>query len=374
MLFPLQLHFVALMKNYKDYSVEDFIADDNFIRWVRFSDKKDNDFWSGFIAENPRKLSEINEAIQFLELLREQGPGLQSQEVDWLQQQIADRIDVPVSASMVHQIVNATSRKNRVYAYAAVITITLLAFASWYLIAFDASAPIETITMQKEYPADHLKQHVIPKGARSRVTLEDGTQVWINAGSRLQYSPDFLKGATRDVYLEGEAFFDVTSDKSHPFIVHVQGVEIKVLGTSFNVKGYEEDAKIEATLVHGQIAIAGESVNENVTLAANQRAVFEKEKKDLVVENNVETDTYTSWRRGVLAFDDQPVYEIIPILERTFNVNIHTDDASSLDCRFTAKINNKSLKEVLELFRTSDTIEYAIVADDVYIKGSFCED
>jgi transmembrane sensor len=147
-----------------------------------------------------------------------------------------------------------------------------------------------------------------------------------------------------------------------------------VLGTAFNVKGYEGDSKIEATLVHGKISIEGNAVYEDVTLAANQRAVFMKEEKGLVVENNVETDTYTSWRRGILVFDDQPLYEILPILERTFNVTIHTDEAYALDCRFTAKISNKSLDEVLELFRTSETIGYTIAGKDVYIQGSFCND
>ena len=146
-----------------------------------------------------------------------------------------------------------------------------------------------------------------------------------------------------------------------------------VLGTAFNVKGYRDEHKVEATLVHGKISLSGASA-DNVTLAANQRAVFLTEKKRLMVENNVETDTYTSWRNGVLVFDDQPLYEILPILERTFNVTIHTDQASSLDCRFTAKINNMSLSEVLELFGTSDTIGYTVYANEVYITGSFCDD
>jgi transmembrane sensor len=251
----------------------------------------------------------------------------------------------------------------------------LVAFASWWILSRNSvDALVKSATIPNEVMADsHLQEHVTPKGERSVITLADGTQVWINADSRLEYSHDFLTGSTRDVYLQGEAYFDVTSDKSRPFIVHVQGVDIKVLGTSFNVKGYHGEHKIEATLVHGKISLSGAS-SDNVTLAANQRAVFLTEKKKLSVENNVETDTYTSWRKGVLVFDDQPLYEILPILERTFNVTIHTEQATSLDCRFTAKINNMSLAEVLELFGTSDTIGYTIFANDVYITGSFCDD
>lgn len=367
--------FFALMKNYRDYSVDDFIADDRFIKWVRFPGQGDEDFWSGFISENPDKIPAIEEAIQFLELFSDQSAGLAEEDLVRLQQRLNDRIDVPVSASTVRELIAARAGKSRNYLYAAVVTLALLAFGFWWVT--DTSIPaesIETVSMQEGYSMDHLKEHVIPKGRRSRITLEDGTQVWLNADSRLQYSPDFLRGATRDVYLHGEAFFDVSADKSHPFIVHVQGMSIKVLGTAFNVKGYDGDESIETTLVHGRISIAGDSVDENVTLAANQRAVFLKEKKGLLVENNVATDSYTSWRRGILVFEDQPLYEILPTLERSYNVSIHTDEAYSLDCRFTATINNKPLQEVLELFRTSDTIEYTIVGRDVYIRGSFCNE
>lgn len=365
------------MRNYKGYSADDFLNDDYFVQWVKFPDQETEHFWSAFIDEHPEKVQAIEEAKQFLKLFNDQASSLSGGTLQNLYDRINDRIDIPVSASTVHQIVNSRSQKNRKYILAAVVTIALLAFVSWWLIAYTYAShdSIQTVTFHEESTTkSHLKEHVIPHGKRSRVILEDGTQIWINAGSKLMYAPDYAKGPTRDVYLQGEAFFDVVSDESHPFIVHVQGVEIKALGTAFNVKGYEEDSRIETTLVHGKVSIGGDSVPDNVMLAPNQRAVFQKVKKDILVENNVETDTYTSWKQGVLVFDDQPLYEILPILERTFNVTIHTDEAHSLDCRFTAKINNKSLTEVLDLFRTSDTIAYSVVADNVYIKGSFCND
>jgi len=363
------------MKDYKDYSADDFIVDDSFIQWVKSPAEHNDGFWPAFIAENQDKQEDIDEAIRFLKLLSDQPPGLAPEKLVRLQQQINERLDVPVSASAVHQIVSSRSKRTRVYSYAAAVTITMLAFGSWWVLNTKSSdGLIKSVAVPKvEHIVTNLQEHVIPKGERSLIALEDGTQVWINADSKLEYSHDFLKGPTRDVYLQGEAYFDVTSDTSRPFIVHVQGVDIKVLGTSFNVKGYHGENKVEATLVHGKISLSGASA-DNVTLAANQRAVFLTEKKRLMVENNVETDTYTSWRNGVLVFDDQPLYEILPILERTFNVTIHTDQASSLDCRFTAKINNMSLSEVLELFGTSDSIGYTVYANEVYITGSFCDD
>ncbi|MDV3310799.1 MAG: FecR domain-containing protein [Cyclobacteriaceae bacterium] len=363
------------MKDYTQYSVEDFIIDDDFVRWVKSSDPHLEAFWVDFMEANPAKQDEIDEAIRFLKMFADDAPQLASETIAHLQQQITDRIDIPVSAATVHEIVRARTRRTYAYAYAAAVSLIILVTAAlWRLTPSVAAETDAPVSLLEPYPTSPLMEHVVPKGVRSRITLADGTQVWLNADSKMQYARDFQNGDTREVYLQGEAFFDVTPDASRPFIVHVQDVEIRVLGTAFNVKGYEEDDRIEATLVHGKISIEGNDTYDDVALAANQRAVFMKEAKGLVVENNVETDTYTSWRRGILVFDDQPLYEILPVLERTFNVTIHTDDAYALDCRFTAKISNKSLGEVLELFRTSDTIGYTIAGKDVYIKGSFCND
>jgi transmembrane sensor len=361
------------MKQYKDFTAEDFIADDRFIRWVRFPNSSLEAFWSDFTKEHPDKLPLIEEARHFLLILGKESVGLTDEKLSVLHQHINDRLDTPVSASTVHQIVSSRSRANRIYAYAATVAI-VLSLLSWWMLDRSASDDAR-VDNDIAVSADvKLQEHIIPKGKRSRILLEDGTQVWMNADSKLEYGDNFLDGNTREVTLKGEAYFDVTPDKTRPFIVHIQGVDIKVLGTSFNVKGYEGEAQVEATLVHGKISIAGQGDRDQITLSANQRAVFVKQKKSLLVENNVETDTYTSWRKGVLVFDDQPLYEILPVLERTFNVTIHTDNASALECRFTAKINNKSLQEVLELFKTSDTISYKIVDDEVFIKGSFCEE
>lgn len=363
------------MKTYKDYTTDEFIADEKFVRWVKFPEPELESFWTDFTANNPEKLSEINEAIQFLNLFSTPLPELPTDKLSKLHDQITERLDLPVSASVVHQIIKSRSNEKRSYAYAAVFTVILIALTSWWIMKPVPRARTNQLpSSQAAHGTTQLEEHVIPKGERSRIILDDGTQVWVNAGSKLEYANNFLENPTREVYLKGEAYFDVTPDASRPFVVHVQGVDIKVLGTSFNVKGYDEEPKIEATLVHGKISISSDSIYDHVTLAANQRAVFLKEKNRMFVENNVETDTYTSWRKGVLVFEDQPLREILPILERTFNVAIHTEDAHSLNCRFTAKIENKSLKEVLDLFRASDTIGYTIDNSDVYIHGSFCED
>jgi transmembrane sensor len=200
------------MKDYTNYSVEDFIIDDDFVRWVKSPDSESDAFWSDFLAANPAKHYEIDEAIQFLKMFSEE-EALAPDTIAQLQQQITDRIDIPVSAATVHEIVRTRTRRTYTYAYAAVVSLILLVTAAWWQyspgVAAQTEAPVSSL--QEDYPAGPLMEHVVPKGVRSRITLADGTQVWLNADSRMQYSRDFMKGDIREVYLQGEAFFDVTS-------------------------------------------------------------------------------------------------------------------------------------------------------------------
>ena len=138
------------MKDYNDYSADDFINDDSFIQWVKGQSEKEDGSWPTFIAEHPLKREEIEEAIRFLKLFNEQQISLPPEKLLALHQQINDRIDVPVSASTVHQIVTSRSQKTRVYSYAAVITFALIAFGSWWLFKANSSdALVKFVTAQK---------------------------------------------------------------------------------------------------------------------------------------------------------------------------------------------------------------------------------
>src|SRR5690606_22071977 len=105
----------------------------------------------------------------------------------------------------------------------------------------------ETVAVQ----TDSTELRINPRGQKSVMLLEDGTKVWLNADSKLTYSRNFAQGDLREVFLDGEAFFEVVSNPQKPFVVHTSALNIKVLGTSFNVKSYSDDSRIETTLVEG---------------------------------------------------------------------------------------------------------------------------
>jgi len=223
---------------------------------------------------------------------------------------------------------------------------------------------------------DTVEKRVNPVGQKSVLFLSDGTKVWLNAASKLTYTKSFSQRDTRDVYLEGEAFFDVAHDESKPFIVHTSSIKIKVLGTSFNVKSYSDEKTIETTLLDGKVRIEQSDATGNrigdVELKPNQRAVFDKKSKVINIKEVV-ADNSVSWKQERMVFDGESIDNVLLQLERWFSVEIHVQNKGNLECKLTASIENESLEEVLRLIETSHDIRYRIIGNEVFIEGTLCE-
>jgi transmembrane sensor len=366
------------VKTIETYAVEDFMCDDHFIKWVYSPDPLSSAYWEEIIRKYPSKKGEIEHAKNLLLAIQVKPVAIDENALNQLHGRILRNIDGPIiqeSFRMEEKLLNDDDTSSFKYWKIAAV-ITGLVAVSFFILNLNPKNENNinsgTAKVTHEYSMTHLEEQVIPKGRRSMLQLADGTIVWLNADTRIEYAKDFTNRPTRDVYLKGEAYFEVAQDKEHPFIVHTEKVAIKVLGTSFNVKAYEMDPNIETTLIEGKVLIEQADKKGNINLIPNQRAVFNKKKQKIAIETTAITESYTSWKNGVLSFDDQPFSEIKPVLERWFNVRIHIENAESLDCRFTAKVNNKSLEEVLDLFKASDTISYRIEGREVYITGTFC--
>ncbi|MFA9192355.1 FecR domain-containing protein [Flavobacterium sp. FZUC8N2.13] len=189
----------------------------------------------------------------------------------------------------------------------------------------------------------------IPYGKTFAITLSDGTEVNMNAGSSLKYPVQFIKGHNREVVLEGEAFFNVTKDKTHPFIVKTRGVNVKVLGTKFNVSSYKEEADINTVLVEGSVSLSNVGVpNNNTMLVPGEKGTWNNQKAAIAVKK-VDTRIYTEWMTGELVFRKAAFKDIIIRLERSYNVSIENTKKELLDKKFNASFNKniESIEEVL---------------------------
>jgi transmembrane sensor len=211
-------------------------------------------------------------------------------------------------------------------------------------------------------------------GSKSKIQLPDGTQVWINSGSKLTYSGTF-KGSLREVFLDGEAYFDVVPDAERPFIVHTSNIDIKVLGTAFNVKAYDVDKNIEATLIHGSIEVVNRSQPDapKVMLKPHEKIIFIKN-PDLAAENDVLMSANklkeinasssilikalpkniadsgiheTSWLYNKLIFDEEKMTEVVTKLERWYNVKIQITDEQIKNYRISGTFIDETIEQAL---------------------------
>jgi len=201
----------------------------------------------------------------------------------------------------------------------------------------------------------------IPLGRQFDLVLSDGTKVKLNSGSSIKYPVRFLKGQDRKVYLKGEAYFDVTTDKAHPFIVNADEMNIRVLGTQFNLSFYPEDEDISTVLVEGAVVLykegADTSTNTSSQLVPGQRAAWNKVNNTMTIKE-VDTNIYTAWKDGYLLFKASPFKSIRSKLERHFNISIE-DRSGRLDNQiYTATFRNETIEEILEAFKEDTPFEY----------------
>jgi len=201
---------------------------------------------------------------------------------------------------------------------------------------------------------------VIPSGQTGEIQLPDGTVVWMNSGTVLSYSPDFSP-TNRSIRLEGEAFFSVKHDSIHPFVVKTTSVNIKVLGTSFNVEAYNDSLhQTNTTLVSGKVEIQDLKNQKLAQLVPGQIARFSKQKGEIKIAT-VDTSFYTCWKNGYIMFNNSPLEEIIQKMERWYNVKFVIQNPKIKNLRYSGTIlRGKPIDQILEIMKITANIKYTI--------------
>jgi transmembrane sensor len=214
------------------------------------------------------------------------------------------------------------------------------------------------------------------KAMRSEILLSDGSIIWLNADSEISY-PEVFSPHIREIHLSGEAYFDIAHDPARPFIIHLDNNLVSVLGTSFNVKAYEEDDVVETSVVSGEVAfirqgiVASKNQKDTLLLTPNYKALYSKRAGTLT---KTETDTRldTAWKDGILIFRSARFEEAGKILERTFGKEVVFSDQSIKLCRLTATFQNNSLEEIMILIAKTNDYTYDITEEQLTISGQGC--
>ena len=224
---------------------------------------------------------------------------------------------------------------------------------------YDSNSPIEELLFHS------LK---VPYGKRFDIYLSDGTKVYLNSGTSLRYPVKFLKDKPREVFLDGEAFFDVTDSKMDMFIVNSNGIRVEVYGTKFNVRNYPEDYVSDVVLVKGSVGITNNQSDNIIKLSPGFRGSVNKE-NFLIETTKINTKLYTSWIDGEVIFRNESFNQIVKKLERLYNVTIINNHKTISNELFNANIDveNEKIEDVLGYFNQIYNIEYQTFKNKIII-------
>ena len=246
--------------------------------------------------------------------------------------------------------------------------ITFLKYAAVFILAFTlGSLSLYYINRNERIELSSLYNTIdVPYGERSQITLYDGTKVWLNSGTKFRYPVAFSK-ETRDVFIEGEAYFDVAKDAKHPFVVSAGQLKIQVLGTRFNVCAYANDEECITTLDEGSVNAINTTNSKNVILKPGEQVILNRETNGLK-RLQVNSQLYTSWKENLLKYENAPFDEVIKKMERWYDVKIVVDKAIDTKERYTMTIKTESLREMLQLVSKTTKLKYEINENTVLIK------
>ena len=254
--------------------------------------------------------------------------------------------------------VSGLQKRTRIYGIllrvAAVLMLPLLVTSFFYI--------NEKIKIAAKH--DLYTEVSVSPGSKLRTVLPDGTIVWLNSGSTLKY-PQSFSNKNRQAILTGEAYFNVKSDRLHPFVVKTGALDLNVIGTSFNVMAYPEQEIVSVTLEEGKISVEKPSLDKNISrlcfLEPNERLVFQKEIGTAGI-SIVNTDEFTSWKDGKLIFRNNSLDFIFERLERWYNADIEIVGNGNLPQEpYTLTIEDETIVQVLEYLSVASGISYELI-------------
>jgi transmembrane sensor len=352
------------MNELKKNSIEDLILDDTFREYAEATNEESVNYWNSWIREHPERSDDVKKAKTILiTLLGNRKIEIEADKDESLKRLMKEINKIPIAG---RSKINFSSFWMR----AASVIILAIAFAwIWQMISVNRKTPAQKIV---------YNEIIVPVGEKAQAILSDGTHVWINSGSRFKYPVAFGQ-SSRDVSLQGEAYFDVKKRGKSTFTVNTHDVRVVVLGTAFNVKAYPEDLKTQTTVVRGLVRVESrEKGIDPVLIRPNQMAILKssgpseankmKPIKSLNIENKINTVVITSWKDQMLVFADETFEDIAVKMERWFNMKIRIEDNLLRQERYTGKfVHNETVYEVLEAIKLTTPVVYTVKDEEIVI-------
>jgi len=333
---------------YKEYTAFDFIEDEYFIRWVKNPDEQSEQFWKMWVAKYPEKSKEVMMAKSILLNLSYQHDPELSED---------DYVEMFEGALKRSRI-----KPGKAWLLRLTFLPVMLKVAAFVAIIWGIAFSVYQVNLKNTIstPKVTLVTKQSPLGQKTISWLEDGTKVHLNAGSTIQY-PSIFSDSTREVAVEGEAYFEVAKDASRPFMVSTEKVKTTVLGTIFNVRAYPEESRIDVAVKEGVVRVETTSKDQTDSriLRANEMNSYD------IISNksnryNIDPEDVFAWTNGVISFKEANIDEIVRTLERWYGVTFNINVKLNRDKDFTFRYKNKPLKEILDGLSFAYGFEYKI--------------
>ncbi len=214
---------------------------------------------------------------------------------------------------------------------------------------------------QSSYESGHYTETIAPRGQKSQIILSDGTKVWLNSETKIRY-PDYFSKLRRDVYLDGEAFFEVTKSTRRPFFVHTPELDVKVLGTKFNIKAYPDENQIETSLFEGKVSLVWNDLSSAKQLEREiqpqQSFVYDKSSHQMAVGRFLKEEI-NGWRKNQLIFKDDTFSNLVRKVERWYDIDIIYDEKQFNDRQLTVELyEGERLERLMEVISLTLSVDY----------------
>lgn len=370
------LNIVISMEK-RDYTVEDFVLDQQFRKWVIEPDLATMDYWERFMETHPEKrrdmakarkfllnLSRVNHEVtpsdlvenwnKVLEKVAGTAPEEKSGKSVYLHSKVA--LDFPRNTRGYQ-----SPMKNRWKIFGFLSIATVLAIAVFMLgLQSQVAEPTEEIKAVPEWVSFEA-----PKGTKTVVSLHDGSKVTLNSGSSIRYAKHF-EGPLREVFLSGEALFEVAKKPEKAFVVTAGGMETVALGTIFNIKAFA-DMDAQVSLLEGSVGVSALGEMQTLLLHPGE-AVRKPSGKDALNKEKFDTEEVMAWTNKTLYFKNTLVRDVVRDLENWYGVEIAIGNNVPSNLRVTGKYHDQTLRNVLEGLSYSANFEYQMTEDKVNLK------
>lgn len=317
------------------------------------------DIANRFLAEKNCSRQELAELKHWLS-----DPAAQSEVETWMAEHwaLSPEIDSNTLIESVFQQIQAYQKanfKSTRFSFARILNF-YQKVAAFFLIPLIGLGILYWVVQSGQKTETYIET-IAPRGQKSQIVLTDGTKVWLNSDTKIKYPGTFSKNQ-RDIYLDGEAFFEVSKNLHHPFVVHTSQLDVKVLGTRFNVKAYADEEHIETSLFEGKVNLewnvnsSGQALKKE--LVPGQSFVLSKTSQELAA-NPFPQDEIDGWKKNRLIFRDDTFINLVRKVERWYDVDVVYDEKQFNDRRLTVELyEGERLERLMEIVGLTLSVDY----------------